>query len=320
MKGDSYFSLGRHALLTGLATSGVNKGEVVAVPKLMCAEVVSALRESGYLIKYFDVTFGLSIESFPNEIHAASAILAVNYFGFPCDLTPFTAIAMANDCVVIEDNAHGWLSSDEFGRPLGSRTGVGFTSFRKSIRVVDGAILHLDNSLFHKVNPLTPSNMALLLGFRVRQLCSKTEEVLHIPLMNVGRAGSRFVRRLVDKDLDPHSAVSEHEHIMGIHKSSLEKLSLTNIHHERARRRHLFTRCLTISKPLDAEPVFKELPQYVVPLGFPFYGDSRVAETFARKVFRLGLEVFRWPALPTDIAGDSLPDHYRSMWLVNFLR
>jgi hypothetical protein len=286
----------------------------------MCAEVVLTLRESGYLIRYFDVNDKLSTDSFPSEIEHASAILAVNYFGFPCDLTPFSSVAKSSECVVIEDNAHGWLSSDEFGQPLGSRTGVGFTSFRKSIRVSDGAILHRSDLFSRGVNPLPPSNTALPLGFRMRQLCSTVEEVSRVPLMNIARSSLRLARRLTGNASAPVAVTPEHQEIAGIHQSSLKKLLLTDVVYERARRRHLFLECLALSKLFDAEPVFTSLPQNAVPLGFPFYGDLRIAQTFARKVFRMGLEVFRWPVLSPDIASQALPYHYRDLWLVNFLR
>ena len=64
--------------------------------------------------------------------------------------------------------------------------------------------------------------------------------------------------------------------------------------------------------------MFKSLPTYCVPYGYPFYGDSVAAADVHNLVKKLGIEVINWPDLPAAVA-ETAPMHYRQLWLVNFL-
>ena len=46
---------------------------------------------------------------------------------------------------IIEDNAHGFLSNDEKGVCLGSRTDIGLLSIRKSAFLPNGAAMIINN-------------------------------------------------------------------------------------------------------------------------------------------------------------------------------
>ena len=100
---------------------------------------------------------------------------------------------------MIEDNAHGWLSRDANNVPLGTRVAFGITSFRKTIRVPDGAILHINNvGSDTEIEPqLEFLNEPLSFAFRFRSISAHLERSYGIPLLKFNRRVTRILRRVL---------------------------------------------------------------------------------------------------------------------------
>jgi hypothetical protein len=87
---------------------------------------------------------------------------------------------------------------------------------------------------------------------------------------------------------------------------------------ESARRRKLFTSVTDLILKSNAKPIFDELPNYCVPYGYPFWGDSETASHVDNLLRHLHLEVIQWPELPEEVS-NNCPLHYKQLWVVNFL-
>jgi hypothetical protein len=57
-------------------------------------------------------------------------------------------------------------------------------------------------------------------------------------------------------------------------------------------------------RPEGARPVFNELPEGVVPFGFPFRGDG--AAEMIRKLRRERIEAYWWPDLPHQLRDQAI--------------
>ena len=152
------YGCARHAFKVSLQLLNLNQDDTVLIPSFICRDLLSSIYENNLRIKFYSVNKNLEPEYLPVDSNI-KAVLAVNYFGFPQDLEIFQTYCKKNNCVLIEDNAHGFLSFDQEGTELGRRTNIGFTSFRKIIPVFDGSALFINNyeiqkSEFFKIKPL----------------------------------------------------------------------------------------------------------------------------------------------------------------------
>ena len=136
-----YFAYGRHALAAALQAAGTGAGDRVLLPAFICREVLSAVHAVGARPAYYAVDRALGLAEAAAALPPARAIVAVDYFGFAQDLTPFAAYCARSGAVLIEDNAHGLFSRDDAGRMLGTRGDLGLFSIRKTLAAPDGAAL-----------------------------------------------------------------------------------------------------------------------------------------------------------------------------------
>ena len=98
----------------------------------------------------------------------------------------------------------------------------------------------------------------------------------------------------------------------------MKRIMNLNIDKETRRRRALYDTVSQLIPKSSATRVFESLPTNCVPYGFPFYGDTESAKAIQGKVRHLGVEVINWPELPESV-NENAPDHYKQLWLVNFL-
>lgn len=327
-----YYAYARHALVTALRLARVRHGSKVLIPEFICRDVLASLHAVGAEPQFYEIDDTLQPKvdgSLQSRLGADSphvaAVMVVNYFGFPADLERVIRLLDPATLPIIEDNAHGWLSADEHGAPLGSRTQVGITSVRKTIRIPDGAYLewrddgNLDTHALHE--PLEPRDHSLPTSFRIRRAVSHIDARSPIAVMPVARASVRLLRRLGGKPaVDQHTADEwDLPTNRSPHQSSLKLIGDVDQPTEVARRRARYQRCAALAAAHDIASPFASLPANVSPQGFPFFWHPEKARAFRTAVHqdRLG-EVIAWPALPTrtSLSKDS---RLRSLHLVNFL-
>ena len=317
-----YYAFARQALVEALRLIGTGSGDEVLVPSLICKDVLASIHTLGATPVFFEVDHNLNPIGL-DLISSSKAIIVVNYFGFALDLAPFNKYCERTGAVLIEDNAHGYLSADPLGVVLGTRASVGITSIRKTLRVPDGATLTVNSDLFvARLSPQLPfTNKALGARWIMQILIANLGRALHLPLIDLFRAPVRWSRKLKTGSALPVSGSdSEIEHIIPTapRQSSMSRIQRIDHHLELARRRNLYKIVSELAVKTSAVPVFNHLPDFCSPYGFPFYGDAETAKKMHVQTRRNGTEVIQWPELPNSVV-ETAPEHYKNLWLVNFL-
>lgn len=258
-----------------------------------------------------------------NQAQPAKAVLAVNYFGFPQNLEPFGLYSQRTGAVVIEDNAHGFLSKTADGQLLGTRTDLGIVSIRKTFRLQNGAALYVNNAHYVALaQPQLPfTNSRQSLGLLLRNASARIQRNTHLPVFSLLQFLIRLYRKARTGSKIPLSDPASEKTLpapTAPHQSLQRLLSTLDPERESARRKNLY---LIVEKRLANLPithVFPVLPQAVVPYGYPIIASEDSIE-FVRKSLRgIPVEVIHWPDLPDAIRVND--EHmYRNIWLVNFL-
>lgn len=320
-----YYAYARHALVAALRMARVQPGDAVLLPHFICRDVLASLKAVQAVPVFYHVDENLQVP--PSiKLPPARAVLAVNYFGFPADLEQLQQQLTDQNSVIIEDNAHGWLSADEYGVALGTRTSLGITSFRKTILCPDGAFLHwksnqhLDYAALPE--PLRPRDESISFTLRLRRGASQLERTTHLPVRSMARAATRLGRRIVGRAAIVENPNEEFElpRCQSVHASSLDMMMKVDQYTEIARRRTLFEQSADLARHYNITPVFDSLPDGVSPQGFAFYGINGDENGFRRQIQRRRLgETMSWPHLPQrcQIPTDSL---LRTLQLVNFIQ
>ena len=317
-----YYAFARQALVEALRLMGVGSSDQVLVPSLICKDVLASIHTLGANPVFYEVDRNLNPIGL-DQISSSKAILVVNYFGFAQDLAPFNEYCERTGAVLVEDNAHGYLSADPLGVQLGTRASVGITSIRKTLRVPDGATLTVNSDLFvARLSPQLPfTDKALGARWIIQILLANLGRALHLPLIDLSRAPVRWSRKLKTGSALPISGSdSEIEHIIPTapRQSSMSRIQKMDSHLEIVRRRNLYKIVSELAVKTSAVPVFNQLPDFCSPYGFPFYGDAETAQKMHVLTRRHGTEVIQWPELPHSVA-ETAPEHYKNLWLVNFL-
>jgi dTDP-4-amino-4,6-dideoxygalactose transaminase len=313
----SYFAFARHAMVEALRQSGIGNGDRVALPGFICRDVLASIHALGALPVFYEVDESLRATTL-DDLPQVKAIIAVDYFGFPQDLAPFREYCSRTSAKLIEDNAHGLFSRDDRSQLLGSRGDFGILSLRKTFHVATGAALLARESAGIDMPCVERSEGAHALRFTL----SRFERRTGIPTLAGMRAAIRVARRLARRaEIDPSSSDDETmlPRFIAIRCRSLAKLNDQDPATEIARRRTLFDKVVSDLREVpNVRLLHDRLDSQTVPYGVPFRIESEQQETLRALERRHHVVVMQWPALPSALA-TSAPDHYRNVWLVNFL-
>lgn len=317
-----YYSLARHALIEALRLAGVRTGSRVLLPEYLCRDLLAPLHRLGAQPCWYAVAPHMKPATAPVDWPAADVVLAVNYFGFPQDLAPFQAYAERTAAVVIEDNAHGYLSRDQAGQWLGCRTSLGVFSLRKTLRIPDGAALWIGASYAALELPAQAQfdgagvNPAQLTKARLRGW-PVVGELAYRLSTGLARALRKWRTGSGTPASDPAS-----EWELSASKNPwaglLPAIAACAVPTEVERRRAAYVRCAAVGEQVGAVPVFASLPLHCAPYAYAFRGDAAALAGMQSYASRHGFDLVRWPDLPTEIIGQA-PAYYRNVFLVNFL-
>ena len=302
-----------------LRYAGVKRDDFVMLPNFICRDLLASVAELGAKTIFYEVDRSLKPSSL-DTTKSVKAIVAVNYFGFAQELKIFRDFAMATGAIVIEDNAHGYLSRDENNQLLGSREKFGITSFRKTLLVDDGAILttmlsetEIDEQL--PFDDSTSSNRHKLL-----QLLSSFETRAKIPSVTIGRFISQIIRLVTTGSRLPQPDEFAEIKIPGLpnpHRRSVESLRLLNEQNEINRRRSLYLKLQPQVVEAGAKLIFDTLPDNTCPYGLPVYATAQVKRKLAKIARKNRVTLMSWPDLPNDVF-QTAPDLLKNVWLLNF--
>lgn len=321
-----FFGYGRQALAEAFHLAGIGRGDEVLLPGFLCAEVLSSLATVGAIPRFYIVDELLhadvsSWESMPTK--NVRAVLAINYFGFPQPLDQMRGWCRAHGATLIEDNAHGFLSSDG-EKPLGRRGDLGVFSLRKTLALPNGGALVNNRSGQVEDNGLSFSGSYQGAEWRYR---SKAALKRLIALGGLGSARTvisaiRLARWIATGSSLPASP-PDRESVLP--QEAFAPLTARLIGHcdvsgESRRRRDLYHLCTKLFEDVPGvRAIFRDLPAGVVPQGFPFLYTGNSAEEFRKRWWRRGVPIVSWPDhLPNAVLAGA-PAHYHQVMLVQFL-
>jgi len=314
-----YFSLGRFAMRDALRYAEVKPGDGVLLPSFICRDLLSAVAELGAKTHFYDVDQGLK------PIHLDSttkpkAIVAVNYFGFAQDLKIFREFAAKTGAIIIEDNAHGYLSRDGENQLLGHRERFGVTSFRKTLHVENGAILTTALNENEIDNQLPYIDAKSLSRNKLLHLLSSFESRTNVPAIAVFRFFSRLFRLVTTGSKLPKSDEFAETKIPGMpnpQRQSVEFLQSLDKSAEIARRRNLYQMLEPQVVAAGANLIFNQLPANTCPYGLPVYATPNIKRKLEKIARKNRVTLMSWPDLPDDVR-PAAPSFYQQVWLLNF--
>lgn len=302
-----------------LRYAGVESGDSVMLPSFICRDLLASVADLGAKTIFYEVGRSLKPSSL-DTTKSVKAIVAVNYFGFAQDLKIFKDFAIATGAIVIEDNAHGYLSRDENNQQLGSREKFGVTSFRKTLTVENGAILtttlsetEIDEQL--PFDDSTSSNRNRLL-----QMLSSFEKRTKISTVTLGQFISQAIRLVTTGSRLPKPDEFAETKIPGVpnpHRRSVESLRLLNEQNEIKRRRSLYLKLQPQVVEAGAKLIFDALPDNTCPYGLPVYATAQVKKKLTKIARKNRVTLMSWPDLPNDVVSTA-PDFLKNVWLLNF--
>lgn len=317
-----YYSLARHALLEGLRLAGVGKGDKVLLPAYICRDLLAPLAMLDATPVWYNVTPDMKPLAAPDSWPEAKVVLAINYFGFPQDLAPFEFYAANTGAVVIEDNAHGFLSRSEDGRWLGCRAGLGLFSIRKTLRIPDGAALKIrEEKYLSRLPNQLPFDQPGLNPAQTKKAFLRSTPLLGEVLFRATTRLARLLRKWRTGSITPPSDPTAEREIPAAANpwDGLSRaLAGYPLEHEISRRRSLYEAASAAGAKAGVTPVFSMLPEYCAPYGFPFRGSEASVAIMKRFAGNMGLDLVTWPDLPYGLESRA-PDYYHNVYLINFL-
>jgi dTDP-4-amino-4,6-dideoxygalactose transaminase len=148
-----FYPLGRDALLSGLVTLGLKKGDSVIIPAYMCYSTIEPLKAYGFNLLFIDIekSLRLSVDKLKEVIEGnqIKALLVVHYFGLTQDIQNVTNVCRDCGVKVIEDASHSFMSQFLRNKDVVKGDAEIF-SMRKSLPIVDGGALRIHQSGFYE--------------------------------------------------------------------------------------------------------------------------------------------------------------------------
>lgn len=302
----AYYGMGKAALRDGLDHLGCRSTGNVLVPAYLPDGVVEPILELGLEPRYYSIEadLGPDLADLVARIDAESrAVMVVHYFGFPQPrFEEVLSLATDRDLFVVDNSAHSPFSRRD-SRLLGTFGDVGFTSFRKTLPLPDGALLVGDgvsacaSPLAGHASWVSPSNC--------RHLVRK--------LLTFVRFRTDRPRRIADAALVLAGAPPVGPELTyALSKAPMSSLSwyLTGTIDPRgviAARRAVYSAWLDVfaGQP-EASLLYESLPDGVCPQAVPLVFDrADAARRFVEAVKTAGVEgVHTWPHLREAVGED----------------
>jgi hypothetical protein len=143
----------------------------------------------------------------------------------------------------------------------------------------------------------------------------------NFPLLNWVQTGLKSVRRVVSGSVVPSIDVTVERIIPGVpnpSRSSVRKFLRINEAAEISRRRNLYNTIYPEIIRLGIKPVFESLKDGTCPYGFPVFATPDSQSELSNLARKYRVTLMSWPDLPFEVL-PTAPDHYKQIWLLNFL-
>lgn len=271
LDGSVLLARGRDAIKCIIDDMGLPKGSGVLLPTFACEEIYAPFIDAGFKIFYYRVHEDLT----PDFSHIlemkdnCKVVFVINYFGF---LQPASVYDQLKNwgLVAVEDGSHSFLSkgSGEHGEYY-------FASMRKLLPLLDGAILRKKDRTGFKTAELRRSRSLTILRIsRVLGQMVKTSDNRRPRGIKQWFIREMFARAERELRMFPSPAAMS--------KLSINILSWLNLDSISAARRQNFTVLAeSMAEHREYVPVYKSLPENVVPYGFPVFAVRRSVSVMA---------------------------------------
>lgn len=150
-----YLTSGRYACVLGLKNLGLKNGDKILLPEYICSTLVEKIKENNFSVKFYSINsnFEPNWKSINHKFEKKiKAIIMVNYFGQPKNISKFIKFCKKKKIYLVEDNSHGFGNRYR-GKLLGTFGDIGFSSpYKKIPNLISGGVLYskrkLDKRLF----------------------------------------------------------------------------------------------------------------------------------------------------------------------------
>jgi hypothetical protein len=313
-KSDIYvYSYARYAFFEVLEKMDITS---IYLPSFICRDILSPINILD--IKYFFYDVNEKLEPILEDVKC-DVILMVNYFGFVQDIKPFQEYKEKYNSIIIEDNAHGFLSCDEFENQLGSRGDFGLLSIRKTIALPNGAALLINNDEYKNIKF---GKIASQLSFEDEKYNKKhfLKKLFISKYFGIAFLLFRRILRYIKTGSSIPMPDNESEKILPSNKfitPKLENLTLNITKDlEINRRRNMYLQVMAWAKTFDIKPIC-ELEEGIVPFEFAFIDNGKYKQ-FEKYLFLKGYFILPWPDLPDEVIS-TCPEFYKDIKVVPFL-
>jgi dTDP-4-amino-4,6-dideoxygalactose transaminase len=243
-------------------------GDEMLLPAYLFDELLEPFRESRATIRFYKINrdLTLDLEDIKTKINPRTKILyLIHYFGFPQPLKSLTEIKEKYpDCVIIEDLAQAFLSA-WLDSSLGRFGDFGFNTFRKVVGVTAGSMLWSKKPIQLKLQKYQFKNLLLndtrYLAMNLKNLYLKS----HI----IPKSWYLGLFGFTDSIIDENKLCCE---MSWLSKRLIRSYDYPEII---AIRRRNFAYLLDHWHFKTVQPLFKELPASVCPLGFFVLSQNR---------------------------------------------
>ena len=318
-----YYGMGRHTFLAALRIAGIARGDHVLIPEFICREMLAPLHFLGAIPIFYAIERDNLRPRLSPETPRCKAVLAIDYFGFAQNLSPFREYCDRNEALLIEDNAHGLFGRDSSGLLLGTRGDMGILSMRKSLPLPDGAALLVNNPRLFPSSPVQlPSNdkaepIRFLAKQGVRRIAHKSGSgpaYAAIRLFHALRAASTGVQIPISLVESERRMPAESKPC----KNLARYLSCVEPLRELARRRNLYAMLDEKFRKCNLAPLMTDLPLGAAPYCYAYVAEPTQVSQIMPLLRTLRLNCHRWPDLPSQLEA-APPSWQKHVWTVAFL-
>lgn len=303
----------RYAFLEALIKLKIKS---VYLPAFICRDMLAPINklELEYHFYHCDENLQPILEDIQCD-----AIIMVNYFGFANDITPFKKYKERYDSIIIEDNAHGFLSKDAEGNLLGTRGDVGLLSIRKTIFLPNGGALLVNNKDLKTIQYESAEIKQSDEDIRYFHKLNLKKKIFHHSLGIAILLIRRFLRYIKTgyaiplPDKQSEYEIPSNKYLTPILANGKIYIDLQQ---EIKRHRELYVQVEIWAEQFNIEPIYKFYNESV-PYEFAFIDKGNYKE-FEKFLYRKGFFVLPWPDLPDEIV-DSCPEFYKNIKVVPFL-
>jgi len=313
--GDSIylFPYARNAFFEALKKLNI---KTIYMPGFICRDMLAPINSLN--IKYYFYEVNKNLQPILEDIEC-DAILFVNYFGFEQEIKPFNEYKAKFGAILIEDNAHGFLSKDMHGLLLGTRGDIGLLSIRKTISLPNGGALVINNIGYKKIifksamvqKSFEDDNYNKKLSIK-KKIFSKYLGITILLLR-------RFIRYIKTGSIVPLSDKNSEKYMpKNLYLTPLleDKIVNIDIDYEVNRRRLMYNKIKIWAEVFCIKPIF-ELDKFSCPFEFAFIDNGNYQE-FEAFLLKKGFFILPWPDLPDNIV-NNCSEFYKNIKVVPFL-